>query len=130
MKRLNGSLLVGVALIGMLCTPRTAAANGSMDASGGRITFTGAIVEPTCSVSTAAIDAVASMRASRDATQSRFECSAAQRTVDSGQHYSLTVASLDVATINHDRVLEYFVGYVKAAGNSDAEAKLVTQTYE
>jgi hypothetical protein len=130
MKRLSCSLLVGVALIGMLCMPRVAAASGSIDASGGRITFSGAIVEPTCSVSTAAIDAVASLRASRDATQSRFGCSTAQRTVDSGRHYSLAVASLDVATINHDRVLEYFAGYVKAAGNSDAEAKLVTQTFE
>ena len=130
MKWSSCSLLMGVALVGMLCIPRAAAASGSIDALGGRITFTGAIVEPTCSASAAAIDAVASMRASRDATQSRFECGTTQRTVDSGQHYSLAVASLDGATINHDRVLEYFVGYLKAAGNNAATAKLVTQTFE
>lgn len=121
-------LWVGVTVVGMLGIPRIAAASGSLIASGGRITFTGAIVEPTCAAS---IGAVASVLASHGATPHRFGCNMAVRpTANSNQFYSLTVVNLDAATINHDRVLEYFAGYVKAAGNSGAEAKLVTQTFE
>jgi type 1 fimbria pilin len=130
MKWSISSLLMSATVVGMLCIPRVAAASGSIDASGGRITFTGAIVEPTCAATAAVVNAVTSVPESRRATQSRFECATARTTVDSGQPYSLTVARLDVATINHDRVLEYFVGYVKATGGSEAEAKLVTQTFE
>jgi hypothetical protein len=130
MKWSVSSILMSATVVGMLCIPRIAAASGSIDASGGRITFTGAIVEPTCSVSAANIDAAAMRPAKSGAAQHRFVCGAARTTEDSAQLYSLTVVSLDAATINHDRVLDYFAGYVKAAGNNEAVPKLVTQSFE
>ena len=129
MKWSISSLLMSAAVVGMLCIPRVAAASGSLDAAGGRITFTGAVVEPTCSVNVLGTDTVASTPASHDAVQHRFRCGA-RATVESGQFYSLTVVALDAVTSHHDRVLDYFAGYLKAAGNSGATAKLVTQTFE
>jgi type 1 fimbria pilin len=118
-------LWAGVTLVGMLCIPGMAAASESPMASGGRITFTGLIVEPTC---TPSIDANALMPADHGAATHRVECGGSQDALHSGRFYSLTVVDLEAATIDHDRVLEYFSGYVRAAG--DISAKLVTQTYE
>jgi type 1 fimbria pilin len=118
-------LCVGITLVGMLCIPGMAAASESSMAPGGRITFTGLIVEPTC---TASIDVNALMPADHGATPSRVECGGSQNALHSGRFYSLTVVDLESATIDRDRVLEYFSGYVRAAGN--ISAKLVTQTYE
>ncbi|GAB2553326.1 hypothetical protein [Rhodanobacter koreensis] len=130
MKWSIGWLCVGVAtVVGMLCIPRIAAASGSMGASGGRITFEGTIVEATCAASAASIGADALMPSSSIATPHRFACNSARTSADSGRFYSLTVVNLDAATINHDRVLDYFAGYMKAAGN-EATARLVTQTFE
>lgn len=129
MKSSISLLLVSIAIVGMLSMPCLATAGG-VEASGGRISFMGAIVEPTCSASVASIDTVASMSTSHNVTPLRFACGTARTATDSSQFYSLTVVDLDAATINHDRVLDYFAGYVKAAGNNMAAAKLVTQTFE
>lgn len=131
MKWSIGWLCVGVAtVIGMLCIPRVAAASEALSVSDGRITFTGRIVEATCAASAVNISAGASMPAGRVVTPHRFACDGTQATTNSGRFYSLTVDNLDVATIDHDRVLEYFAGYVTAAGNGSRTAKLVTQTFE
>lgn len=130
MKWSISSIVMSAVVVGMLCIPRVAAASGSLDASGGRITFTGAIVEPTCSVNAEVTDTVASMPASHEALQRRFRCGSAQSAVESGQFYSLTVVRLDAAATNHDRVLEYFAGYLKTTGSNEATAKLFTRTFE
>jgi hypothetical protein len=129
MKSSISLLLVSIAIVGMLNMPCLATAGG-VEASVGRISFMGAIVEPTCSASVASIDTVASIATSHNVTPLRFACGTARTATDSSQFYSLTVVDLDAATINHDRVLDYFAGYVKAAGNNMAAAKLVTQTFE
>jgi len=134
MKSSISLLLVSIAIVGMLSMPCLATAGG-VEASGGRISFMGAIVEPTCSASVASIDTVASISTSHNVTPLRFACGTARTATDSSQFYSLTVVDLDAATINHDRVLDYFAGYVKAADSRDKAGKrvtpiLVTQTYE
>ena len=123
------SLVVGIAVIGLSCMQCLVRAN-EVEASGGRITFTGAIVEPTCSASVASIDTAASISTSGNATPQRFACGIAHGTADSNKFYSMTVVDLDATAVNHDPVLDYFVGYVKAAGDNMASAKLVTQTFE
>lgn len=120
MKCLVNWMWVNVAVAGMLCIPRMAAADG-------RITFTGAIVEATC---TASIDADTLMPGGHTATPHRFQCGATQTAAGSGRFYSLTVVNLDAATIDDDRVLNYFAGYMKVADGNEATAKLVTQTFE
>lgn len=128
MKWSIGWLCVGVVgVVGMLCIPRVAAAS---EAASGRITFTGAIVEATCAASAASIGTDASMPSSRFAMPRRFACGSAQASADSGRFYSLTVVNLDAATINHDRVLDYFAGYMKTMSNNETAARLVTQTFE
>ena len=120
--------------IGMLCIPWITAGSESA-AAGGRISFVGAIVEPTCSASTVSIGSIVGMPTSDTAVRRRFACGNPGITSDSGRFYSLAVANLDAVTINHDRMLEYFADYMKAAGNSEKTAKravpvLITQTYE
>lgn len=99
----------------------------------GTITFSGAVVEPTCSLSPADIDLAASIHEGHRPEPERFGCKItgqAQQTTSSSRLYSLRVVALDAPTINHDRVLEYFANYVKAQDSSGAPAKLVVQTFQ
>ena len=102
----------------------------SAKAASGRIVFSGAVVEPTCSVSDARIDATASPQSSHGSAPRRFACGSADTPADAGRAYALTEVSLDAAVTAHDRLLNYFAGYLNAAGIGGAEAKLVTQTFE
>jgi type 1 fimbria pilin len=109
------------------CTLAMIVGSSSVRADGGSISFSGAVVEPTCSISDARID-VAPTHSDPNATPGRFACGSADTAADAGRAYSLTEVSLDAAAIADDRVLAYFAGYLSAAGI--AEPKLVTQTYE
>jgi len=99
----------------------------SAQAAGGQITFSGAVVEPTCSFSDAHVIAVANQATSGSAPR-RFACGRTETPADAGRAYVLTEANLDAATIANDRVLAYFASYLSAAGVADG--KLVTQTFE
>ena len=99
-------------------------------AASGRIMFSGAVVEPTCSVSDARIDATASPQSNHGSAPRRFACGSTDTAADAGRAYALTEVSLDAVVTAHDRLLDYFAGYLNAAGISGAEAKLVTQTFE
>jgi type 1 fimbria pilin len=90
-------------------------------AAGGQIAFSGAVVEPTCSINDARVNAAVS-------TPSSAACSRADTLADAGRIASLTATDLDVATADHDRLLTYFSGYLGTANIADA--KLVTQTFE
>lgn len=108
------------------CTLAMIVGSSSVRADGGTLSFSGAVVEPTCSVSDSRVIA-ASARPNPNATPQRFACGSADTAVEAGRAYALTEVSLDAATAN-DRLLAYFAGYLSAAGS--AEAKVVTQTFE
>jgi hypothetical protein len=127
MKWSISSLLMSAAVVGMLCIPRVAAASGSIDASGGRITFTGAIVEPTCGVSTEHI-ATMIANASTQNLSHRIACAVPNARTSAAPIYAVTVAQLTGS--EPDRVLQYFNNYVKAAQANASGPVLVTQTYE
>ena len=99
-------------------------------ALGGRITFTGAIATPTCSAGDSHIDSLVAGQSGSVGASAQFACpSASNAPASEATTYSLSVASLDAVTTGHDRLLEYFVGYLNAAGAGPAQAKLVTQSF-
>jgi type 1 fimbria pilin len=117
-------LLMSATVVGMLCIPRGAAASGSIDASVGRITFTGAVVEPTCGASTGRIATWVAV-ASESGQPHLDACSKLDAVATTSQIYSVTVIHLSNAET--DRVLRYFSDYVKA---NREDPVLITQAYE
>ncbi|PXV59110.1 hypothetical protein SAMN04487785_10630 [Dyella jiangningensis] len=96
-------------------------------ADGGTITFSGAVVAPTCAAGTGN---VAAMTASP--SHQRFDCAGSSganaRTAPTS--YTLTVEPLDGSALSADRLASYFSAYVKASGHEDAHVNLVTQAYD
>jgi hypothetical protein len=127
MKWSNSLLLLSVAAVGMLCIPRVAAASGSTGASGGRITFIGAIVEPTCGVKAESVETLVS-RSSGQHRLNRMTCAGSDVAAAAPQIYSVTVVRL--SSSEADRVLKYFDTYVKASRPDAVDPVLLTQTYE
>jgi hypothetical protein len=127
MKWSSSLLLLGVAAVGMLCIPRVAAAGGSTGVTGGRITFTGAVVEPTCGVKAERLEALVA-RSSGPHRLNRMTCAGPDVATIAPQIYSVTVVRLSSSTT--DRVLKYFDAYVKASQPDALDPILLTQTYE
>jgi hypothetical protein len=127
MKWSISSLLMSAAVVGMLCIPRVAAASGSIDPSSGRITFTGAVVEPTCDV-TAESAVTLVTRASAQDLRRRASCAGPNATAAAAQIYVMTVVRLSDSVT--DRVLKYFDTYVRASRPDAVDPELLTQTYE
>lgn len=97
-------------------------------AANGRISFSGAVVEPTCtvpahqlanSIATPAVDARVPLR---------LVCG--QTATNPGRFYARTVVSVDAATIADDRLLAYFASYANAQADDEPPARLVIRTYE
>lgn len=109
-------------LIGSVCA---LAASGAW-AGGGRIDFAGAVVEPTCSVSTLATD-LSGQGQPAEGSPTRHTCG--QAPGDTARSYSRTVFELDAAVIANDRLLGYFASYASPAGDGK-QARLVVRTYE
>lgn len=96
-------------------------------ATGGRIGFAGAIVEPTCSVPTT--DVTLGITAQPVTKALRLSCAGpASAMIPAHRMYSLTVKQL--ASSEPDRVLAYFYTYVKASRPDAADPILLTQTYD
>jgi len=119
-------LWMSIAVVGVLCIPRMSAASESTSAASGRITFTGAIVEPTCGVN---IERVATSAAALAQSLSYPDtCRRSNANVVASQIYTVSVVHLSDA--EPDRVLRYFSDYVRAANADASNPILVTQTYE
>ena len=100
----------------------------SASAADGRIVFSGAIVEPTCSVATESIVTMAALVSSRREAH-RQTCSIPGHAIAAApQTYALAVVRLTGS--EPDRLLRYFDGYVKTAQVDALHPVLVTQTYE
>ena len=112
------------------CILATIFGTSTARAASGRIAFSGAIVAPTCAASEAPhIGVATTAQPGQNQTSGRFVCGSAGAVADAGRSYSVTVASLGASTTG-DRLLNYFTGYVNAAGIGQASPKLVTQIFE
>lgn len=120
-------LWVSVAVVGMLCIPWMSVASESTGIASGRISFTGAIVEPTCGVN---IERVATLvtAASGSSVPLPDTCGRSNAAVVASQIYTVSVVRLSDA--EPDRVLRYFSDYVRAGRANATSPVLVTQTYE
>jgi hypothetical protein len=98
-------------------------------AATGRIVFSGAVVEPSCSASTADLDVAASARVG-DTAPHRYTCGAPGKPANMNRVYSMAIVSLDAGASAHDRLLKYYAGYIGASAVDGAAVKLVVQTYE
>ncbi len=111
------TLLAGCALAMFFVT-------STANAAGGRIVFSGAVVEPTCSTG---LESVVGADTDAGAATQRLDCS---RTVaDAGRTYSREVLDLTMASRYHDRLLDYFASYAPLVTGGDA-AKVVVRTYD
>jgi hypothetical protein len=110
----------GCALIAMIMF----ASASNARAATGRIMFSGAVVEPTCSTEGIHADTAGMLPS---AAPGRLICG--KTPTDPGRSYSRTVVSLDAAIVATDRLLGYFAGYANADG-VDGQAKLVVRTYD
>lgn len=103
-------------------------------ADGGTITFSGAVMAPTCSARTGDIDAAASPHRASGTGNALIGCGDARAPGTAGatstSSYVLTVEPLESSALSSDRLVAYFSGYVKAAGQPDTRMNLVTQAYE
>ena len=122
MAGLLGTRFSGCALI----TLAVLAGMSSANAATGRIEFSGAILEPTCSTEHAPADAANRLPPTNELAPTRQSCG--RTSSDPGRSYARTVVGLDAATIANDRLLDYFAGYANVEGG--AQAKLVVRTYE
>lgn len=97
---------------------------GPAAAEGGRITFSGAVVVPTCA---AQAESVAGTLPGRS-----FVCGASPQVAghaDTSSVYRLSVVRLDGTTTAGSPLLQYFVGYRASMHAADAP-QMVTRTYE
>jgi len=104
-----------VAAAGMVAL---AMATSPAHADGGSITFSGAIVEPTCSVGAGRIGEAQRLGARHYRCTEQADATPGQ----AAQSYVLSVTQGGV--LASDRLIGYFAGYL------NAEPKLVSQTYE
>jgi hypothetical protein len=114
--------------VAMMVASTAVRAGGGGTVDSGTITFSGAVVEPTCS-------AVAGIRgtviAATQAQPFQASCSAPASTGDVTQEYRpYQVDVVHLSGAESDRVLSYFANYVRAAQPGSADPMLVTQTYD
>lgn len=121
MKRSLCNVLAGCVLAVILAVPNA-------QADSGRMTFSGAIVESTCSTNDA--DITTTQHAGYAPDAQRHACGGANSVADAGRSYAVAVISLDPATTGRDPLLHYFAGYLGSVGVQVTAAKLVVRTYE
>jgi hypothetical protein len=121
-------VLAGVVSVSLFCAPSAKAA-GSGTVEGGTITFTGAIVEPTCGVTVAPSELNPAVDGNMRAQANQHSCfGPGGQQADVEGIYAQSVVRLSDA--EQDRVLNYFDSYVRAGSPNGAAPVLVTQTYE
>jgi hypothetical protein len=94
-------------------------------AGGGRIDFSGAVLEPTCPTASLAIEAGSPARMA--AAPQHIACRATR--ADAGSTYSSDVLDLAAVDLARDRLLGYFASYAGSVNGGDT-AKLVVRTYD
>ncbi|MDR3444856.1 MULTISPECIES: type 1 fimbrial protein [unclassified Dyella] len=100
-------------------------------ADGGTITFSGAVVTPTCSMGGS--DSAPATQGMAHTSRTRFGCSGtadASFSAKAPQAYTVSVESLESSSLGADRLVSYFSGYVRASVPGDVHMQLVTQAYD
>lgn len=122
---MTGSL--GSRLAGCAFTALTAlVVNSTACAATGHITFSGAVIEPTCSAERVPIGSSAYPTAVL--SNGRRNCG--RTAVATGRWYSQVVTNLASADLKHDSLLAYFASYARASETSTVAAKVVVHTYD
>jgi type 1 fimbria pilin len=116
-------VLVGCVGLSVLCAPAARAGGGGTIENGGTITFTGAILEPTCSFPTAQLVTAPGFHA-----QQQVCGGAGGGVANAARIYAVNVSQL--SSDESDRVLKYFDNYVTAGQSSAQHPQLITQVYE
>jgi Na+/H+-dicarboxylate symporter len=116
--RFSGRVLIASAMLASMSIAH---------AETGRIVFSGAVVESTCSTEDAHVG-IAISSGSVDGLMSR-KLTCGHTATDPGRSYSRDVVSLDAAIIANDRLLNYFASYANVTGDGNW-AKVVTRTYD
>ena len=111
------NVLAGCALVMFFVTSTANAADG-------RIAFSGAVVEPTCSPG---LESVVHADTDAGSAAQRLDCG--RTAADAGRTYSREVLDLTMASRYHDRLLDYFASYAPLVIGGDA-AKVVVRTYD
>jgi type 1 fimbria pilin len=117
--------------VAMMVASTAVRAGGGGTVDSGTITFSGAVVEPTCSAVAGADDVSVVVGAAQTHQSLQRNCSmpvSAGVPTDAPRPYQVNVVNLSGA--ESDRVLSYFANYVRAAQPGAADPMLVTQTYE
>jgi hypothetical protein len=100
-------------------------------AEGGTITFSGAVVTPTCAADSGRVIALSSGQRNVASSQQRFGCGgSSDASPTSTQSYELSVEPLEASALSSDRLISYFANYVRASAQEDIHMQLVTQAYE
>lgn len=92
-------------------------------AEGGRINFTGAVLEPTCAIDTSQMTSAAFNQAPTHRT-------CGQSAADAGRSYSRTVNTLDTAAAANDRLLGYFSSYAPVGADGKPVTGVIVRTYD
>ena len=114
-----GRVFAGCALIAFIGVSTVRAATG-------RIAFSGAIVEPTCSRESVAIGPVLS--SPDGSVTARLSCG--RTAVDPGRVYSRKVTHPTATNLEHDSLLAYFASYANPSGGGETKVKVIVNTYD
>lgn len=98
------------------------------EAASGRMSFSGAVVEPTCSIADGHLAAAIAADAAGGQLPRRLVCG--QTATDPGRSYSRVVVSLDAAAAANDRLLDYMVRRAEPATADGTPPKLIVRTYD
>lgn len=98
------------------------------EASNGRISFSGAVAEPTCTV--AAHQLAASIAAQPADAHAPTQLVCNRTATDPGRPYSRVVVDLDAARAADDRLLNYMIRRASPSVAGSAPYKLVVRTYD
>ena len=104
-------------------------AGGGGNTEGGTITFVGALVAPTCNISTAP-DLLGAVVNVPGAQQLRQRNCSGTTSAPSNASRTYDTSVVHLSSSESDQVLRYFASYVRAAQAGSADPVLVTQTYE
>lgn len=94
-------------------------------AAGGRIVFTGAVVEPTC-----AVDATLVGANLVDAATPATHHACGRTATAAGTSYSSQTVTVDPAVVANDRLLAYFAHNAPVADAGHVVARLIIRTYD
>ncbi|WP_426662141.1 hypothetical protein [Rhodanobacter aciditrophus] len=97
-------------------------------AGGGRVSFTGAVLEPTCAADAMQIDAASPL--SPGAMQAPRHLACGQTAADAGRTYSRTVQPIDARSLAHDRLLSYLASHAPTGPDGKLAVSVIVRTYD